>query len=157
MGTCTGPSLRNSLTDSCVVILQKPSGSGHKTYAIKTYTTSTGSSSSKRDAKQHFQDECNAFQRITEAGARRRCGIVEFYASFVYNGSFNLILEFADQGTLEDLFKKPKPASGKSVLAFWENMFEIIKGVFWIHDHYLLPDKANHPVLEQGFVLAPTY
>jgi serine/threonine protein kinase len=48
--------------------------------------------------------------------------------------TYNIILEFADQGTLEEYFHKTgPPARGEDIMDFWKGMFETIKALQCIH------------------------
>ena len=70
--------------------------------------------------------------------------MIAFYGSFEYRGSFNILLEYADGGTLEDVFQsEARPRNAQDILDFWSNMFEPIKAVFAIHDKRLERDGTE--------------
>lgn len=55
----------------------------------------------------------------------------------------NIILEYADKGSLEDYFRNESaPSRGVDIIKFWESMFQLIKGL-----------KAIHSVREWVFVV----
>lgn len=59
---------------------------------------------------------------------RRFCG------SYIHGDEFNIILEHADKGSLEDYFRNESPpSSGPDILGFWEGLFQLIKGLKAIH------------------------
>lgn len=46
----------------------------------------------------------------------------------------NIILEYADKGTLEQYFQTVEPPdSGEDILKFWESMFRPVKALMAIH------------------------
>lgn len=46
----------------------------------------------------------------------------------------NIILEYADKGSLEDFFRNESaPSRGIYIVKFWESMFQLIKGLKAIH------------------------
>jgi hypothetical protein len=61
-------------------------------------------------------------------------GIIRILGSYIHGTSRNILLEFADKGTLEEFFKRESPPShGNGIVKFWEALFQIIKGVQTIH------------------------
>lgn len=62
-------------------------------------------------------------------------GLTGFYGSFIHNGTFNIILEFADQGTLNEFFERVTPPSTtKDIRDFWSAMFNLIGAIMTIHN-----------------------
>ena len=60
--------------------------------------------------------------------------IVAYYGGFVHGSTYNIILEYADQGTLEDFIRDtPTPSTIEDILLFWDRLFNIIHGVMNIH------------------------
>ncbi len=81
---------------------------------------------------------------ITGAGSKTAPGMIGFYQSFEYQNSFNIILEYADEDTLEDFFmKKDPPMSSTDALHFWRSLFEIVKGICVLHRQQL--ESENQP------------
>lgn len=61
--------------------------------------------------------------------------IVKFYGSFTQQHSHNVVLEFADQGTLADYYQKfPNPMLEADITDFWEHIFNLGRGLAQIHD-----------------------
>lgn len=108
----------------------------------------------RTNAGPNFDREVAAFKQVTDAGNRSAPGLIEFYGGFRYRGTFNIVLQYADSGTLEELFRQNQPPnSGEEIISFWSNLFEIIKGICQIHEQHLHPEKAPGKItgiLRQG-------
>ena len=60
--------------------------------------------------------------------------IIGYHGCFIHNGTYNVILEFADKGTLEEYFaREAPPTSGEDIIAFWRGIFGIIGALDSIH------------------------
>jgi serine/threonine protein kinase len=60
--------------------------------------------------------------------------IIKYYGSYTHGNEFNILLEYADKGTLEEYFQTESPPSrGGDIIKFWENLFQLIKGLKAIH------------------------
>lgn len=71
---------------------------------------------------------------ITGAQSIKRPGMIGFFQSFQYRDTFNILLEYADEYTLEHFFfDKPKPITGWEIIDFWESLLGIIKGICVLH------------------------
>jgi serine/threonine protein kinase len=61
-------------------------------------------------------------------------GLIGFCGCYRQGDTFNVILEFADQGTLEQYFEKvAPPVRGDDIIDFWEGMFMTIRALQCIH------------------------
>ncbi|KKY22681.1 putative serine threonine protein kinase [Phaeomoniella chlamydospora] len=93
---------------------------------MKTYTTP--------DARKYHDKEVDAFQRVGQCDT-----LVAFHGSFsqqlLYGGqTFNILLEYADGGTLEDFFQRDRqPTSPEDIIKFWEKLLDITKALHAIH------------------------
>lgn len=77
--------------------------------------------------------------------------MIGFYGSFIQDGTFNILLEYADGGTLEDYFQMARePSSGEEILKFWQALFGIIKALDKIHD--VRSSDPYGPQIFQGYV-----
>ncbi|KAL9129565.1 MAG: hypothetical protein Q9217_002021 [Psora testacea] len=104
-------------------------------FVVKTYWT--------RDAKIYFQNECEAFRRLKSQN------IIGFYGSFIHNGTYNVILEFADKGNLEDFLRTHSPpSSGEDIYAFWVGLLGVVRGLRTIHGTQQI--SANGPQILLG-------
>ena len=64
----------------------------------------------------------------------RHRNIIGYHGCFIHNGTYNVILEFADKGTLEEYFaREAPPTSGEDIIAFWRGIFGIIGALVSIH------------------------
>ena len=92
---------------------------------VKTYRTA--------EAKTYFDTERNAFRSLKKAG-RPPPHIIGFYGSFQREQCFNIILEYADFGNLEEYMKKvTPPSSTEDTMLFWNNFFDVTHGLMSIH------------------------
>ncbi|KAL8769016.1 MAG: hypothetical protein Q9209_004933 [Squamulea sp. 1 TL-2023] len=95
------------------------------TFALKTYRTP--------EAQKYFENERDAFIRLRH-GRRPHPNIIEFYGSFVRDGTYNIILEYADRGTLDDYMKNtPEPKTITEITTFWRNFFPVMHGLAHVH------------------------
>ena len=92
---------------------------------IKTYTT--------REAERYFNAERFAFQRFHRGSIWAR-NILGYYSAFQHGGHFNIVLEYANHGTLEDLLQNMSPpAKDVDIQAFWSGLLELANGLICIH------------------------
>lgn len=71
---------------------------------------------------------------ITAGNSVRPAGMIGFFQSFQYRKTFNILLEYADNETLETFFsEQPRPSSGAEIIEFWESLLTIVKGVCILH------------------------
>ena len=94
--------------------------------ALKAYQTN--------EAKYYYDNEVRAFKSLKRRGRRCRA-LIMFYGSLVLNGRYNILLEYADGGSLEDYFERTKsPKSGKDIADFWANLCSVIEALIAIHN-----------------------
>jgi serine/threonine protein kinase len=106
------------------------------TFVLKEYFTS--------NAKQIYKAEVNAFRRLGPASS-----IIAFRGSFIRGDSFNVLLEYADKGSLEDYFRTVQPpADGEQIIQFWEALSEIVGALMKIHG--VKPDDTGQGRVFQG-------
>jgi serine/threonine protein kinase len=105
-------------------------------FALKTYITA--------EAKNYYDNEVTAFHKL-----RRTPNIIEFYGSYVYGDSFNILLEFADKGDLERYFREEtEPKSGKDIIKFWRSIFMLTKALAGIHEVEPRSSTNGPPIFE---------
>ena len=84
-------------------------------------------------AKQQYEAEREAFSNLCRAGVSSNF-IIACYGSFIYGDTYNLVLEYADRGNLEDFWKTTgKPESFEDKLKFWDGMTNLSHGLATIH------------------------
>jgi serine/threonine protein kinase len=65
---------------------------------------------------------------------RQADSIIKFYGSYIHRDEFNVLLEFADKGSLEEYFQRESPPTqSANIIEFWEGLFQLIKGLKTIH------------------------
>lgn len=75
--------------------------------------------------------------------------MIGFYGGFRHGDRYNIILEFADKGTLEDYFKKiTPPTTGEEIITFWEHLFNLIEALLFVHggEIVLNSDGSSRPL-----------
>ena len=93
-------------------------------FVVKTYRT--------KDAEKYFTNECEAFRRLMRNRGTSQ-NVIGFYGSFKHDQSLNIVLEYADRGTLEDLLKTSQPSRGEDIIDLWQGILEIAQGLSAIH------------------------
>ncbi|KAL8934995.1 MAG: hypothetical protein Q9211_004940 [Gyalolechia sp. 1 TL-2023] len=95
------------------------------TFVLKTYRGP--------EAEENHKTERNAYMKLRWAG-RPSPHIIAFYGWFTQGSSYNLILEYADEGTLENFLKRtPPPNQVEDVLRFWDRLTFVLHGIQSIH------------------------
>jgi len=80
----------------------------------------------KRDA---YRQEVKNFST-----SRHSESIIRFHGSYIHGDSYNILLEYADKGSLEEYFQKQTPPSrGRDIIKFWDGLFQLIKALIAIH------------------------
>lgn len=103
-----------------------------------------------KDAKDNYESEVRAF-RALKAGGSLGKSIIGFYGSYEQDGSYNVLLEYADRGTLDDyLATTPPPSTAEDIYTFWRSLFNIIKALKLIHN--VSGDTPDDPPILQGYV-----
>jgi serine/threonine protein kinase len=95
------------------------------TFVLKTYREAEAEKSYKAERKAHMSLRLNG---------KPSPHIIACYGGFIHGNSYNLILEYADGGTLETFMRKTKPPSTiEDVLFFWDRLSDITHGIMCIH------------------------
>jgi len=90
-------------------------------FILKRYLT--------KDAEDHYNREIRGFNTIKHPKS-----MIGFYGSYIHGGSYNILLEFADKGSLEEYFQHETPPShGEDIIKFWAHLFELTKALNAIH------------------------
>lgn len=98
----------------------------HKnTFVLKTYRAA--------DAEENYKAERDAYMKLRWAG-KPSPHIIAYYGGFIHGDSYNIILEYADQGTLEDFMRNTKsPSTIEDTAIFWDRLFGVTHGIMTIH------------------------
>lgn len=95
------------------------------TYVLKTYNT--------KDAHTYFENEVNAFKNLTSKQGTSK-NLIQFLGSYRQGSTYNILLEYADRGTLEDFFQRESlPTLGDDIFMFWERILHVMKALSSIH------------------------
>lgn len=106
------------------------------TFVLKTYHGDS--------TETYYQSKVEAFKSLNSSPS-----IIPFYGSFTRAGTYNVILEYADKGTLKDLFQRePPPKTINEIIEFWERMLKIFAALQAIHD--VEASARNHLGIFQG-------
>ncbi|KAL9589530.1 MAG: hypothetical protein Q9203_001666 [Teloschistes exilis] len=80
-----------------------------------------------------ISDERNAFVKLRQQG-RPHPNIIGYYGSFIRDGTYNVILEYADKGNLNDyMTNTDEPRSISDIMMFWTRFFDVLQGLVQIH------------------------
>ncbi|KAL9612988.1 MAG: hypothetical protein Q9167_002465 [Letrouitia subvulpina] len=108
------------------------------TFVLKTYRGP--------DAEEQHKRERNAFMSLRH-DKKPSPFIIAYHGSFVDDDTFNIILEYADRGNLEDFMKAtPEPSTGEAMIEFWDRLCNITHGLALIHG-FPGDTSGNIPVL----------
>lgn len=104
---------------------QTYSGRPANTYVLKTYNT--------KDADIYYANEVDAFMKLSTKNAVDE-NLIKLMGSYKQGDTYNILLEYADRGTLEDFFQNTTPPSlGHDIIVFWSRLFNVIKALQRIH------------------------
>lgn len=82
-----------------------------------------------KEGEADYTKEVNGFRSVKHADS-----IIKFYGSYIHGSDRNVLLEYADRGSLEYFFRKETPPShGGEIIKFWEGLFSLINGLKAIH------------------------
>ncbi|KAL8792768.1 MAG: hypothetical protein Q9195_004655 [Heterodermia aff. obscurata] len=95
------------------------------TFVLKTYRGP--------DAKEQHQAEHDAFINLRYNG-KPSPFIIAYYGSFVDDNTYNIILEFADRGNLDEFMSAmPPPTTEENMIELWDRLSKITHGLAVIH------------------------
>lgn len=80
-------------------------------------------------SKEEYRQEVKNF-----SNSKHSESIIRFHGSYTHGNDYNILLEFADKGSLEEYFQKQTPPSrGVDIIKFWDSLFQLIKALKAIH------------------------
>lgn len=92
---------------------------------MKTYRT--------HEAQSYFENERSAFRALRSGGLPPE-NIISYHGCFRRGGTYNIILEYADKGTLEEYMSTLHPPTNvRDILTFWERCLALLNGLVQIH------------------------
>lgn len=81
----------------------------------------------------HYQAELDAFLHLRHV-EKPESSMIGFYGSYLHGSTFNIILEYANGGTLEDYFRNiPPPVDGKDIFHVWSGLLQVWKALWTVH------------------------
>ena len=93
-----------------------------------------------------YQNEEKALTTLQRSGTQSE-HVVGYYGSFIQNGKFSLLLEFADGGNLLDYYRStPKPMGASDTKQFWWSLLGVLKGLHYVHQ--VSPDDGYRGIHE---------
>lgn len=101
--------------------MNKANNPNANTFLLKRYPT--------KDGEHRYNQKISGFRSVRQAES-----VIKFYGSYIHGENYNILLEFADKGSLEEYFRRESPPSrGGDIIKFWEALFQLIKGLKAIH------------------------
>ena len=81
----------------------------------------------------YYETEQEGFKRLQDDGLPPS-NIIGFYCGFVFQETYNIILEYADLGNLNDYMERiPPPMTTQEKMTFWDNFLAVLNGLVKIH------------------------
>ncbi len=121
-------------------MVQANSARPANTYVLKTYNT--------KDAAKYYANEVDAFMKLNKKGHDE--SLIKLLGSYKQGDTYNILLEYADRGTLDDFFQTtPPPSLGEEIIVFWSRLFNVIKALLCIHETER-PDDFRGPAILIG-------
>ncbi|KAL9131378.1 MAG: hypothetical protein Q9175_006779 [Cornicularia normoerica] len=95
------------------------------TFVLKTYNAP--------DAERYYSTEVSGFSNLKYSGGLNT-NIIGFHGSFIRDGAYNVLLEYADRGNLEEFFDTIQPpSSAEDIEKFWRELFKMLRALVAIH------------------------
>ncbi|KAI2466238.1 hypothetical protein F4781DRAFT_424218 [Annulohypoxylon bovei var. microspora] len=112
-----------TIHDSCHSLVEAhEGGQSQNTFVLKTYHRSR--------FEGIYENEVDALRTLNNSPSPN---VVTYYGSFRQNGTYNIILEYANGGDLAEFFKKTPSPKGDEVIQFWKSMSQCFIGLDFIH------------------------
>ena len=122
---------------------QDPRRQHKNTFVLKTYRDA--------EAPHNYRAERDAYLKLRWGGKPSE-HIIAYYGSFIHGNSYNIILEYADQGTLETFMRRTKsPSSPEETLLLWDRLLNVTHGLMTIHGK--IGNDSSASQILNGYVL----
>jgi hypothetical protein len=87
-----------------------------KTFVLKTYQSS-------ESAQAYFENDVNAFKKLARSDDYDN-SIIKFHGNYTQGNTYNILLEYADKGDLEEYFQRELPPTlPEEIGQFWKGKF----------------------------------
>ena len=105
------------------------------------------------EAAKYYNREVDAFRRLQQHGPHS--GIIGFHGSFTRGDTHNVLLEYADKGTLEKYFlTQIPPVHPEQIINFWQALFKLLDALSRIHE---VDRTTGGPLIIHGYVTLPRH
>ena len=111
---------------------------GDDFYVLKSFT---------EDHRDDYLSENESHYSLRHHNNRNQAdpGIVRYFGSFQHGSSFNIILEYADGGTLQDYYQKyPPPSTYEDIIAFLTALLDLLSALYTLHVTGFHIDNDHH-------------
>ena len=103
---------------------------------VKSYVTS--------DAQKYYKNELQAYRRL-HPGKNWSRNLLGFYSAFQHQGHYNIIVEHANKGTLEEILHNMDPPSKcEDRLKLWDGLLKVATGLITIHGSHKSADEDSY-------------
>src|ERR1700679_361555 len=90
--------------------------------------------------RHNFDAELEALAALSRRPSQH---IVQCMGSYVQGNNYNLILEYANRGSLKEYLQSSSPpCSAPNLLHFWNSMVGLLEGLHQIHNTSLIDTKT---------------
>lgn len=104
-------------------------------FVIKSYQT--------YKAQECYETECDGFRKLRH-NSKPPANIIAFYGNFMRGTSHNILLEYADRGTLQDyIMNVQPPVQREQIQEFWQNVSGLFNGLAIIHGKEGIPSGKH--------------
>ena len=139
------PRLLHTITSQSAELEQDRSRHHKNTFVMKTYRAA--------EAEENYRAERGAYMKLRWQG-NPSPHIIDYYGGFIHGNSYNLILEYADRGTLESFMRDTAPPSTiEDTLLFWDRLSNVTHGIMTIHGK--IGNDSSASQILNGYVLCP--
>jgi len=88
------------------------------------------------NANQHRKELHTYVDLMEDASNKNITSIVRFYGSYMQAEKFNIVLEYANEGSLETFLQhNTPPTQVEHIRDFWKNLLELLKALVYLHNH----------------------
>lgn len=86
----------------------------------------------KQEDREAYDDERKAYEAL--CGKLEHPNVLRYLGSFRCGQTFSILLEFAEEGTMDDLFQRNvTPHTYDEFRAFWKSIIRLVEGVEMVH------------------------
>jgi len=116
----------------------------HDLFVLKAFDAS--------NANEHQKELHTHLGLMKDMANKNITSIIKFYGSYTQAGTFNIVLEYADKGSLDKFLPNNNPPTRQEdVCVFWKSLLDLFQALIYLHNHseggmYVVPnDILNVP------------